>query len=73
MELWRRGVDTERFQPTKRSAAFRRKHAAPGQKIIGYVGRLALEKQVQGLAEEVNLDARDRLAETATQLLDGSV
>ncbi|MET4003700.1 glycosyltransferase involved in cell wall biosynthesis [Arthrobacter sp. UYCu511] len=73
VELWRRGVDTERFQPTKRSAAFRRKHAAPGQKIIGYVGRLALEKQVQDLAEEVNLDARDRLAETATQLLDGSV
>lgn len=50
MELWRRGVDTERFHPDKRSAEFRDAVAPQGQKIIGYVGRLALEKQVEDLA-----------------------
>ncbi|ALV45612.1 alpha-mannosyltransferase [Arthrobacter alpinus] len=50
IELWRRGVDTERFHPEKRSAVFRQKVAPQGQKIIGYVGRLALEKQVEDLA-----------------------
>lgn len=50
VELWRRGVDTGRFHPSKRSAEFRRHHAPRGQRIIGYVGRLALEKQVQDLA-----------------------
>jgi len=50
LELWRRGVDTGRFHPDKRSADFRRKVAPQGQKIIGYVGRLALEKQVEDLA-----------------------
>lgn len=50
MELWRRGVDIERFHPEKRSAEFRQMVAPQGQKIIGYVGRLALEKQVEDLA-----------------------
>ncbi|KAA0976581.1 glycosyltransferase family 4 protein [Paeniglutamicibacter gangotriensis] len=50
LELWRRGVDTERFHPNKRSAQFRLSVAPAGQRIIGYVGRLALEKQVEDLA-----------------------
>ncbi|ALO66760.1 alpha-mannosyltransferase [Arthrobacter alpinus] len=50
VQLWRRGVDTERFHPSKRSAQFRADVAPGGTKIIGYVGRLALEKQVQDLA-----------------------
>lgn len=50
LEMWRRGVDTQRFHPSRRSEEFRAKVAAQGQKIIGYVGRLALEKQVEDLA-----------------------
>lgn len=50
LRLWRRGVDTSRFTPDKRDDAWRRSIAPAGSKIIGYVGRLAAEKQVEDLA-----------------------
>jgi phosphatidylinositol alpha 1,6-mannosyltransferase len=54
VELWRRGVDTQRFNPAKRDDGWRASVAAAGpagklRKIIGYVGRLAAEKQVEDL------------------------
>lgn len=52
--LWRRGVDTERFSPERRDEAWRREVLAgavrPARRLVGYVGRLAPEKQAHDLA-----------------------
>ena len=69
---WGRGVDTERFNPAKRSAELRREWLLEGErkrgsttsadaleanrKIVGFVGRLAAEKSVERMAA---LNGRD--------------
>jgi phosphatidylinositol alpha 1,6-mannosyltransferase len=55
LRLWGRGVDTERFHPCHRSAAFR---AAAGiqshETMLLYVGRIAHEKRLELLADAID-------------------
>lgn len=53
LHLWRRGVSTDLFSPAQRREEIHRHWTRrdPGQLTVGYVGRLAPEKEVRRLAE----------------------
>ncbi len=59
LALWGRGVDIELYHPRNRlrpsAAALRRRLGSGGRVVIGYVGRIAPEKQVERLRELAGL------------------
>ena len=48
--LWPRGVDLEAFHPRYRDTALRERLAPDGRLLVGYVGRLAPEKELELLS-----------------------
>lgn len=55
LALWQRGVDADRFHPRYRDEVLRRRLAPNGERIVGFVGRLAKEKRVALLAHVARL------------------
>jgi glycosyltransferase involved in cell wall biosynthesis len=53
VRLWRRGVDTELFHPSRASTAMRARLTAghAGSRLLLYVGRLSAEKEVERCSE----------------------
>lgn len=60
VEYWPRGVDQALFRPSRRRDDLRCEWSSDGRPIVGYVGRLAPEKDVQLLAALAH-DPRCRL------------
>jgi phosphatidylinositol alpha 1,6-mannosyltransferase len=58
VQLWRRGVDSERFRPENRDQDLRDSLLGdrPDRTLIGYIGRLAHEKRIEDL---ISLDEQD--------------
>ncbi|MFT8395533.1 glycosyltransferase family 4 protein [Propionibacterium sp.] len=50
VDIWGRGVDSGRFQPSRRDEQLHEAWAPNGECVIGYLGRLGAEKRVADLA-----------------------
>jgi phosphatidylinositol alpha 1,6-mannosyltransferase len=51
IHLWRRGVDDVQFHPGRRTIGMRRVLAPDNEVVVGFVGRLAVEKQIDLLGD----------------------
>jgi len=53
VQLWQKGVDTERFHPSRASRAMRARltQGHPEEKLLLYVGRLSAEKEIERCRE----------------------
>jgi len=73
VDVWGRGVDLDLYHPNRRTEeatqALRGKWAPNGQKIVGYVGRLAAEKQVERFAELLDDAARSQASGVGTSFV----
>ena len=54
-DVWARGVDLDRFNPGHRSDELHRFLAPRGEVVVGFIGRLAKEKQLERLAPLLDL------------------
>ena len=65
VEVWGRGVDLDLFTPSNaldpKTLELRTKLVRPGNHLIGFVGRLAAEKQVHRMAELLEIPNTDFL------------
>ena len=50
IRLWGRGVDAERFHPGRRDEGGGPAWAGPGHRVVGYMGRVAAEKEIELMA-----------------------
>ena len=54
LRLWRRGVDTDRFAPRRRSSAWRQAHGiGDGEVVVAFVSRLVWEKGLDVYADVI--------------------
>jgi len=53
LHLWQRGVETDRFNPSRRSRDWRRQHGLVERPVVAFVSRLVWEKGLHVFAEVV--------------------
>ena len=72
LRLWPRGVDTERFSPTRRSDAWRRAHGIGADEVVvAFVSRLVWEKGLDAYAEVVERLERQHVPHHSLVVGDG--
>jgi len=55
ISIWTRGIDRAQFNPERRSEAFRRSHGiADDEVVVGFLGRLVLEKGLDMFADSID-------------------